>query len=131
MNPVAAAIAAAQAATLAVAGVSVRYRRGNTFTDADPQAVFSRTSLDRVGHDGLTTQEHVEDVLLSASAIVFAGIVSDPDEGDVVERTLGEWIEHHQVLPPSNGGAAWSFRDANHSQVRLHTKLIAREAVDA
>jgi hypothetical protein len=127
MNPVAAAIAAAAQATRQVAGETVRYRRGETYTDADPVAVFSHSGYDHVDHDGRTTRELVDDVLLAAEALSIAGQVLEPEVGDVVERTLGDRVLHHEVLPPAGGASAWSYRDPSRLQLRLHTKHIGTE----
>ncbi len=129
MNPIQQAAAAAHQAVARVAGVRVRYRRGDTYTDADPPAVPARSTFESQDRDGLITQAHVRDYLLLADDLTIDGVVIEPEDGDLIEETIGETTHEFMVLGPGGQAAAWIYRDPSRSQLRVHTKLVdSREA---
>ncbi|MEM8738650.1 MAG: hypothetical protein AAGG38_09260 [Planctomycetota bacterium] len=129
MNPVAQAIAAAHQATHRVAGVTVRYRRGDVYTDLDVAAVPSANRFEESDHAGLKTLLHVRDYLILAANVVFENQKTEPEAGDVIEEVIGDQVYHFEVMSPGGAASAWNYRDTARSQIRLHTKLVATEAL--
>lgn len=129
MNLVDRGFATSHRATLKVAGVDVRYKRGDTYTDADLSAIPAQANAETQGFDGTKFNIRQSDFIIDADDLLFSSVVSEPVDGDIVEQTIGSTVYTFKVLPLFGSGPSWIYHDQARTKIRLHAQLVNETAV--
>ena len=101
-------------------GESVTYHRGNASVVLTAVPAGNSQEVD-VG-DGITEEVDVQDWLLKAADLILSGSVTEPADGDVIERANGR---RYMVAPPPTR-RSWKYSDPGETIMRLRTKKVAR-----
>lgn len=117
-------IAAALAEARAEFGEAVTYSRGATSVSL--VASIGATERDRNERDGLVTVDRRQDFLLLASDLADAGL-GVPAPGDLIVADADAETVTWEVLP-IGGEPCYRYRDAERSEIRVHTSLLDAEA---
>ena len=75
---------------------------------------------------GFAEQQATQDIVVEA--VQLAAIV-EPRQGDTVTETINGFIETYEVVAGNNGARCWHWSDVGHTTIRIHTTMVAREAV--
>lgn len=104
----------------------VTYRRGANGVVV--QATIGRTLFEQEDGTGATVRQQVRDYLIDTEDLVLAGSPTLPAKGDRIEEVDATWKYTYEVLP-LGGEQHWRYSDPYRQTLRIHTKLIATEAL--
>ena len=107
-------------------GVSVTYHRGGDVLPLTATPAEDRYLADD-GH-GLLQQHFVRDYLLLAADLDFGQGPTEPARGDQIKQAFGDTVKVFEVVA-MGGEPHWRYSDSGHTVLRIHTKLVATEAV--
>ncbi len=105
------------------AGVAVVYRRKqlSCVLDAAPDSTMLRVmTVDGVSRILWTDRSYA----FAAAALILGGVPAEPQDGDLIDETVGGAVVRHEVLPPADGEQSWKYLDAHRVRVQVHTKYI-------
>lgn len=75
----------------------------------------------------VTLQAQRVDWLIRREDYVFDGLASDPEEGDLIQRTSGGRVETYEVQPMDTEGCFHRL-DTGNVNLQVYTRLIEEEA---
>jgi hypothetical protein len=106
--------------------VDVTYRRG--VDSVAVKATIGRTLFEQDDGAGVIVRLQVRDYLIDTADLVLAGEPTLPAKGDRIEEIDAGQKHIYEVLP-LGGEQHWRYSDPYRRTLRIHTKLIATEAV--
>jgi hypothetical protein len=104
----------------------VTYRRGMDAVVV--KATIGRTLFEQDDGAGVTVRVQVRDYLIDTADLVLAEQATLPAKGDRIEEIDAGQKHTYEVLP-LGGEQHWRYSDPYRRTLRIHTKLIATEAV--
>ena len=104
----------------------VVYRRDSL--QATVLATIGKTDAEQESADGLVTRTEVRDYLINTASLVLGGVQTLPQRGDEILETDEGQVFVYEVLPRGSD-RAWRYSDPFRLKLRIHTKLIATEAM--
>lgn len=120
------ALTAARAALLATAGETITYRRGNATVPLTAVPAMSKyEQLDDAGQ--VVERTTAQDWLIDPATLELDDEPTQPLAGDQIDRTIGGEIVTYAVTAPAPRVPPWSWSDATHTWLRVHTTEIAAE----
>lgn len=113
------AILEAQRAIADVAGLTIRYHRGEHWTSID--AVAGRTTFSADDGFGAVVETQSRDYLFEANKLRFNGQLTTPQRGDYITEDVRGVRERYDVARPDGGSQVFRFSDHGRTTIRVHT----------
>lgn len=104
-------------------GVRVVYRRKLLSCDLDvtpDSTMLKTTTVDGVSRIMWTERSYA----FAAAALILGGLPATPQDGDLIDETVGGAVLRHEVLPPADGEQSWKYLDAHRVRCQVYTKYI-------
>ncbi len=105
---------------------SVTYERGAESVALN--ATIGRTQFEQVDRDGIVQRLEARDYLLRAAELVLAGQETLPKAGDRIKETDAGGVIFTCEVMPMGSEPPWRYSDPFRRTLRIHTKLVSREA---
>jgi hypothetical protein len=103
------------------ASQAVTYQRCDSATALSLQASPVRRFLEVVTNTQAVDKIELWDFQITATDLVFGGVIVRPKEGDTITWVYRGVTRVHKVLPAPQG-AVWDFLDGREVQINVHTK---------
>jgi hypothetical protein len=107
-------------------GREVLYQRGQETLTVP--ATVGRTVFETQSEYGVVQRTESRDFLISASDLVWDGVMLLPQRGDRIRESQGERMYVYEVLAPGQE-PCWRFSDPYRQTLRIHTAQVGEEAV--
>jgi len=106
------------------AAQTVTYRRPHTggSQSVELAATIGRSEIEEQQADGTLVKYEIRDYLIDVADLVLAGVAVLPEDGDLIEETLGGATAVYEIL--RDGDEPWRYSDVYHTRLRIHTKRI-------
>ncbi len=111
----------------ALEGVTVTYRRGEESFEVT--AVIGSTKVEIADQNGRRVRVEVRDYLLASADLLIDEQPIEPQNGDVIEQTIGTNVNSYEVTP-LGADDCWRFSDPGQLEYRIHTKRISVVTID-
>lgn len=106
---------------------SITYRRGqNSVTISN--ATIGRSSSDVIDQTQMLVKKESCDFIFDASQLVLNSVIVQPQEGDLITRTMGSETWTYEVMPLLPRTPPWVYADAPYNQrLRVQTGKVKVE----
>lgn len=104
------------------AAVSVLYQRGDD--DVTVLATVGQTVFDVNDGYGSVIKRISRDYLITATELILAGAVTEPQRGDRITETIGGIQCGFEVMGPGGDEPDWRYSDPFRKTLRIHTKQV-------
>ncbi|MBI1374496.1 MAG: hypothetical protein GC159_17400 [Phycisphaera sp.] len=107
---------------------AVQYTRPSDATATVLNATVGQTSFRLADEYGAVIRHVSRDYVFLAAALVLNGVPTEPKRGDQIKEVVDGFMLTYEVMGPGGDEPDWRYSDAYSKAIRVHTKLVSKEA---
>jgi hypothetical protein len=103
---------------------SIVYRRG-TASVTISNATLGSSSAEVLEQGQMLVRKETQDFIIDAAQLVLNSVTVKPEEGDTIDRTVGEETWRYEVMPLLPLAAPWRYADPPYNlRLRVHSGKV-------